>query len=223
MADATRSGRIRATSLGRLHQIDERMPDELHRHAGLAVDGLLERKDDEHAIGKAADRLQPCRAPGPDLRADVIDHGHAKFPDPRGEPEVEVGRVDHNQGVRAIDAGGVNEPPQRGKRTGHLRNRFGEARHRDVAIIVDQTAAGRLELRTAEARNRQRVIERTELARERSRVQIARRLAARQEQTRTQEAGRLNCAGSIGVLIFTSVAWRSTVCGPSVRDAVNGI
>ncbi len=110
-AAAMRVGRMRRTSLGRLpgrmrdrrrvrietraaagtrrarrcrvDQIDQRMPDELDRHAGVAIDRFLERKNHEHAIGDRADGLQPAGTPGPDLRADVVDDRDAELLDAR--------------------------------------------------------------------------------------------------------------------------------------------
>ena len=43
-------------------QIDQRMADEFHRHAGVAVDRFLERENHEHAVGNRANRLDA----GPD-------------------------------------------------------------------------------------------------------------------------------------------------------------
>src|SRR5438067_2322265 len=50
--EAERAQELGARSRAR-GEIDQRMPDELHRHPGLAVDGFLEGKDDEHAVDEA--------------------------------------------------------------------------------------------------------------------------------------------------------------------------
>ena len=80
----------RARRLTRRREIDQRMADELHRHARLAVDRFLERKDHQHAIGDRADRLQPPGAPRPDLRADVVDDRNAERADAARQRKVEV-------------------------------------------------------------------------------------------------------------------------------------
>ena len=61
----------------RRHEVDQRMADERDRARPPRVELLLEREDDEHARDVLADRAQPPRPPGPDLRRDVVDDGNA--------------------------------------------------------------------------------------------------------------------------------------------------
>src|SRR5919204_6187238 len=84
---------------GDARETDERMPDELHWHAGVPINLFLERKDDEHAIGEGANRVDAPRPPRPDLRADVVNHRDAKPPDLLREPEIEVRKIDDDERV----------------------------------------------------------------------------------------------------------------------------
>ena len=210
-------------SLASLREIDERMADELHWHPAISIDLLLERKNHEHKIGNRANGFQASGAPGPDLGADVIDDRHAEPFDLRRETKVEVRRVEDNERIGTLGARGGDEAAERRQRSRHLGNGFGQSGDRDVAVVVDDASAGRLELRSAQAGNRQRRIERPQLARERAGIQIAGRFPARQQKADAQEAGRLNSVGSIGELILMALARRSTVCGPTLRDAVKAI
>ena len=90
-----------------------------------------------------------------------------------------------------------------------------EAGDRELAVIVDEAAAGGGKLRAAEAGDADPRIEGEELAGQRSGIEIAGRFAAGQQEARAQDAGRLNSAGSRGALIFTSVTRRSTDIGPT--------
>ena len=207
----------------RRRQIDERMADELDRHPAFPIDRFLERKDHQDPIRDPTDRLQPAGTPGPDLRADVIDDRHAELLDGRREAEIEVGRIDDDERVGTLGARRRDQAAQCGKRTRHFRNRFRQPGDGDVAIVVDQAAPGGFELRAAEAGDGQRWLERAQLAGQRAGIEIAGGFTARQQKPNAQEAGRLNSAGSIGVLNWTSVTFRSIVTGPALREAVKGI
>ena len=125
----------------RAREIDERMSDELHRHAGIAIDLFLERKDHEHAIDEPLHHLHAALAPRPELRADVIDDGHAELLDRRGETEIEVGKIDQDERVRLLGARGIDQPVEGGERFGEHANRLDEPRHAEAAIVREQLAA----------------------------------------------------------------------------------
>src|SRR5204863_2096099 len=69
----------------RPREIHERVPHEVDRDTGIAVNLFLEREDDEHPIGDLADRFQATRPPRPDLRADVIHDRHSEILDLPGQ------------------------------------------------------------------------------------------------------------------------------------------
>src|SRR5205085_8433538 len=105
-------------------QINERMTDKLHGHAAVTVDLLLEGKDDEHAIGDLANRLQPAGTPRPDLRADVIHDRDAEAPHLAREREVEVWKVDDDERVRTVAAGRREQPAERRPRARNFHDRL---------------------------------------------------------------------------------------------------
>ena len=203
-----------------LREIDQRMPDEFHGNVAVAIDRLLERKDHKHAIRDLLDRLEPLRPPRPDLRADVVDHRHAEPANQRREPEVEIRKIDQHERVRTRALRLGDELAARGDRSGQLGEGFGQAGDGEIAIVVDEAAARRRELRATKAGDGNVRIDRAQLARQRAGVEIAGRLAAREEQARAQDAGRLNSAGSTGELILTSVTVRCTARSPTCRVAL---
>src|SRR6185436_386811 len=93
---------------GKIHQ---RMPDECHRDAGVAIDRFLEWKNHQHEIRDLAHGLQPSAPPGPELRTDVVNDRYAEPLDPASEPEIEIREIDGHQRVRGIATGGVDETP----------------------------------------------------------------------------------------------------------------
>src|SRR5712691_1188921 len=87
--------------------------------AQTPVDLRLEGKKRDDAAGPAGDRAGATRAPGPDLRADVVDQGNP-FPLKTARQEtVEVGKVDEHRAIgTALPCGGLEtpeSPPQRGE------------------------------------------------------------------------------------------------------------
>src|SRR2546426_1089977 len=92
--------------LRRLRQVDQRMADKLHRNRGLAIDGLLEGKDHEHAVGNLPHRLHPPGTPRPQLRADVVDGGRTDRRTPRrkkaGDAQSRHGRLNRPGSIAAL-------------------------------------------------------------------------------------------------------------------------
>src|SRR6058998_1658720 len=72
------------------------MSDEFDRHAGVAINLLLERKDHEDEVRDLADRLQAAGAPRPDLRADVVDDGNAEPLELTRQRKVEIRKIDRD-------------------------------------------------------------------------------------------------------------------------------
>src|SRR2546422_518368 len=190
------------------------MSDEFDRHAGVAIDLLLERKDHEDEVRDLADRLQAAGAPRPDLRADVVDDGNAEPFELTRQRKIEIRKIDRDGDVGAIRLRRRHQAPQRRPRAWNLPDRFGEARDGKAAVIVEEAAAGIGELRAAEAFHRHAAIDRAQFARQRTRVQIAGWLSARQQNAGGQGPGRLKRAGSIGALNVMLLTCRSPSCRP---------
>src|SRR5258708_8529719 len=66
----------------------------------LGVEVLLKRKDDEHSIDVAANRVEAVAAPRPHLRADVVDDFESITAQAARQAEIEIGPVDEDHGLR---------------------------------------------------------------------------------------------------------------------------
>ena len=111
-ADGSRPARRRNASRGtHLDQIHQRVAHECHRNPLTLVERGLEREDRQHLRDESLHRVDVARAPGPQLRADVVDDRHAEPPNRARETEVEVGKVDRDEDVRPLGLRLRDEPP----------------------------------------------------------------------------------------------------------------
>src|ERR1044072_4988487 len=86
----------------------ERVADELYvRDAARGVPLALEGQDGEQEVYGAPHLPDAVRAPGPELRADVVDDSEVAAPERAREREVEVGPVHEHDGVGAALACGL--------------------------------------------------------------------------------------------------------------------
>src|SRR5205085_5876270 len=84
----------------------ERVADELDLiDAARLVPAALERKDGEHQVNVAAHLPDAVRAPGPELRAYVVDDSEPTAVEGAREREVEVGPVNEDDRVGAACEG----------------------------------------------------------------------------------------------------------------------
>ena len=75
------------------------MPDIARRDAVRLVQSRLEREQAQHMVDGAADLVHAPGTPGPDRRTDELDRLDAAGLEPRLESEIEVGRIDADEGV----------------------------------------------------------------------------------------------------------------------------
>src|SRR5262245_41563001 len=125
----------------RARQIDERVPDKLHRHPGFPVDLLLERKYHQHAIGQALDCRHPPPPPGPDLGADVIDDGNAERLDGSAEAEIEVRKVDEDERLRLFRSGGFHQTAHHAQRTWNDAEGLHQPGYAQTTVVGEQLPA----------------------------------------------------------------------------------
>src|SRR5215510_9223903 len=85
---------------GHSNAVEQRMADVINLDAVALVIVLLERQDDQHLLDVAFDRVNTIAAPGPDLRADVIDHAMAVAFEPLRQPQVEFWPVNQDHQPR---------------------------------------------------------------------------------------------------------------------------
>ena len=69
-------------------------------NAGLAVDGFLEREDQQHVVGGLTDFLDALAPPRPDGGADEVPGAHAGGTQAGFEAKVEVGGIDTDEATR---------------------------------------------------------------------------------------------------------------------------
>ena len=159
--------------------VEQRMPDPLHRNAGILVDLFFERKNHQDPIDEPLHGLHASRAPRPELRADVVHDGDAELPERAAESEVEVGKVDRDEDVRARGGGvGDQAPVGRIRAREHPRD-LEKAGDGQSAEIADERGARRPQAIAAESGDDGRRIDPQDLRRERAGVEIAGRLSAR--------------------------------------------
>ena len=79
-------------------RIGQRMAHIAGRHAGLLQQRRLEREEAQHVVGRRGQLVHPPAAPGPDRRADEVDGLEPGRLQAGLEAEVEVGRIDADEG-----------------------------------------------------------------------------------------------------------------------------
>src|SRR5438093_712257 len=114
------------------------MPDELHRHTGLSIDRFLEGKDHQHLVDETANLIQPAFAPGPHLRAHVVDDGRPGVFDAPGEAQVEIGKVDEHSGGGRLSFDPVGEAPEHTVKLAEIADDFERSHDRGMADVAFQ-------------------------------------------------------------------------------------
>ena len=132
-------------------QVGQRMADELRRNAALAIKLLFEGKDHQHLANVLAHALDAALLPRPQLRADVVDDGHAALVQLARQAQVEVGEVDEHGGVRTASLGFANHLAKAAIDRGNVLDDLDDADLGDLSRIDQQIAAGGAHLLAAHA------------------------------------------------------------------------
>ncbi len=90
-----------------MHRADQWVADEFYGDPGIAVELFFKRKNAEGFREAPADYTHAPGAPGPELRADVIDVFDAAAFEFSGEAEMEAGKIgeDGEGGLAALGFG----------------------------------------------------------------------------------------------------------------------
>ena len=92
----------RGVAIGvRRNAVRERMTDEHGLDAVLREERHLEREQGQDEVGRRPDCREPARAPGPNLRTDVMHCRNARPPRFALDSEIEVRDIDTDHDVRA--------------------------------------------------------------------------------------------------------------------------
>src|SRR5271157_5054302 len=106
--EAVFCGKVRAADGGQ-RQLRQRMTHKLGLDTLIAVEGLLEGEDDQHAVNILANQLDAVLLPGPQLRADEVEDRNAEPVELFGQTEVDLGEVDENGDAGPARANGFLE------------------------------------------------------------------------------------------------------------------
>ena len=138
----------------RPREVDQRVAHELHRHARAPVEFLLEGEDHEHPIDDAGEGPEAARAPCPDLRADVVDDGHASALHRRGDADVEIREVDGHEGIRRAHVGLVQQSSVHPPRSREDPDSLNEAGHGQSLEVPDELGTRRAQVTAPEPATR---------------------------------------------------------------------
>src|SRR5262249_59504354 len=89
----------------------------------------------QHPLYVALDRVDAIGAPGPDLRADVVDHALAVALEPSGQPQVEFRPVDQDDEPRTSLIGRVAQPAEDAQEFRQRPGDFERAHNRHLARV----------------------------------------------------------------------------------------
>ena len=147
-------GKLLAAEVRRRH-CGQRMADEFRGNAVLAIEALLERKDDQHLVHILAHALNAPRLPRPQLRADVIHHRHAQPAQFAGEAQIEFRKIDEHGDVGPSALGLIHHLAKAAIDIGDVLDHLDNADLGDLAGVHQQLASGSAHLLAAhaEARN----------------------------------------------------------------------
>ena len=84
-----------------IHKIHQRIAHIGHVHVVAAIEGDFEGKDGEHTLYMFPQEIHPACTPCPDLGRDEVVHRDAEATGDLGDAEIEVRRVDEQDGVGA--------------------------------------------------------------------------------------------------------------------------
>src|SRR5262245_2971283 len=149
LVDAKPASRL-VTGGRRPDLIEERVADELDRHAGAPIQGRLERKDGEYQRDESSDGPHPPSAPRPNLRWNEVHDGNTGAPCRAGQEQAEPGEVDqHEHGRTRLPAKRGPKLTVRAVETRYLADRLAPAHHRVRRHIHEEIHTGGSHARAA--------------------------------------------------------------------------
>src|SRR6266478_2210558 len=134
-----------------VHGAHQRMADEFYGDSGVAVEFFFKWKNAEGLCEAAAHYAHAPRAPGPKLRADVIDVFNAAAFEFSREAEMEAGKIGEDGESRFAARGFGDESAHGADERGKVAEDFGDAEDGDFGIVGDDVDAGGAHLRAAHA------------------------------------------------------------------------
>src|SRR5262249_7310677 len=120
--------------------------------AVLAVEVYFKRKDDQHPIDVALQRVHSIAPPRPDLRADVVDDAETLAMKAPCEPHVEVGPVDQHYDRRPSGERGSDQLSICSIETGQLSQHLADSNRGDRTDVDHKIDSGLAHLVSAGAK-----------------------------------------------------------------------
>ena len=155
--------------------VEEWMTDEGGIDAMLTQQRLLEGQDHCRLPDPTREFLETFGAPRPDLRNDVVQHGHAGRGRPLGDAHVEAGVIDQDDESHLPGPQVSLQPPQHLPVLWDVAHDLDEAKNGEIADVLVDLDSGRLHEVSAHAAQAKRRAPRAsdQLARDAGRVQVA--------------------------------------------------
>src|SRR5664280_395570 len=166
----------------RRRQVGKRMADKLRLNAALAVEALLERENHQHLANVFPHLLDAALLPRPELRADIVNDGHAELVQLARQAQVEFGEVDEHRGVWPSPFGLAHHFAEAAIDERNVLDDLHDADFGDLSRIHQKVATGRAHLVSANAEE----------------LQIGRRSLTRELAARSfHELGAIELAGGL--------------------------
>ena len=118
------------------------MAHKLSLNALLAIERLLEGKDHQHLVDVLPHQFDAVLLPGPQLRADEVDHRNAQPVQLPGQPEVNLGKINEHGHAGPPIANGLLQPRILAPDTRQMANHFGQPHDRHVFRADDALDPG---------------------------------------------------------------------------------
>src|SRR5581483_1716141 len=99
------AGGVVGARFGLHGEFAQRMAREFGFDAVLAIERFFEREDDQHLLYVSLHELDAAATPGPELRADIVDHRDPAGMERFRQAEMEVGEIDEDGYVGAAAVG----------------------------------------------------------------------------------------------------------------------
>ena len=132
------------------------MPNKLSVDTAFAIELLLEREDDHHLAHVLPHEFDAPLPPGPQLRADVVDHRNAALVQLARQTKVEVGEIDKHGSVGLAPLGFGHHFVKQPEDARQMLHHFGQSDHGDLIGVDHQVASSLLHALAADAEKFQR-------------------------------------------------------------------
>ena len=169
---------------GKVDRIGQRMADIRGGDAMLLQQRGLEREQAEHMVGAARDLGRAAGAPGPDRRADEVDRLDAGVAQLVLETEIEVGRIDTDEGVGLVGDEALEQRIADALDLAVVAQHLDIAAHRQLVVWPPGGKAMLGHARAADAEGLQRRPALLQAAEQQAGEQVARSLAGDQRDDR---------------------------------------